>query len=90
MSIRLRDRVTVTSTEYGLVLLDEQAGEYWNLNPTGALVVDTVAAGGTAGDAARRLAEEHDVDLPTAVADVDALLEHMREAGLLDGEGVPA
>lgn len=88
MSIRLPDHVTVTSTEYGLVLLDEQAGAYWNLNPTGALVVDTVAAGGTASDAARRLAAEHDVDLPTARSDVDALLAQMREAGLVAGDGI--
>jgi hypothetical protein len=87
MSIRLRDRVTVTSTEYGLVLLDEQAGEYWNLNSTGALVVDTVLDGGTPADAARALADEHAVALERARTDVDELLAQLREANLVAEDG---
>lgn len=87
MTIKLRDRVTATSTEYGLVLLDETGGEYWNLNATGALVVDTILGAGTADDAARALAAGHDVDLATARADVDELLARLCAAGLVEEAG---
>lgn len=90
MNIRLPDHVTATSTEYGLVLLDEHAGEYWNLNPTGAFVVDALLGGATAAEAAAALAAEHTVDLPTARTDVDELLEQLHAAGLVDDGRVPA
>jgi hypothetical protein len=90
MTARLHDRVSVTSTEYGLVLLDEDAGEYWNLNASGALVVRAVLAGATADEAARALAEEHPVDLQTARTDVHELLSQLRDAGLIDDGRVAA
>lgn len=87
MSISLHDRVTVTSTEYGLVLLDERAGEYWNLNPTGAFVLDALLGGATPAAAATALAAEHPVDVDTATRDVDELLAQLRDANLVaDGQ----
>jgi len=84
MTIRLRNSVTATSTDYGLVLLDETGGEYWNLNPTGASVVTAVLDGDTPDQAARSLAEEHHIDLDTASADVRDLLSQLGSAGLID------
>ena len=83
MTLKLRDRVSAADTEYGIVLLDEDSGEYWNLNPTGALVVRTMMDGGSAADAMHRLIEEYAVDPDTAREDVDDLLAGLREAGLV-------
>jgi hypothetical protein len=87
MNLKLRDDVTATSTEYGLVLLDETGGEYWNLNPTGTLVVRTIIEGGTPQQAARMLADEYRVEDATAAADVDELLSQLRSSGLVEVEG---
>lgn len=82
--MRLRDDVIATSTEYGLVLLDERAGEYWNLNPSGALVIGALLEGADGDGAAQLLAERHDVDLASARADVDDVLAQLRAAGLVE------
>ena len=87
MNLKLRDDVTATSTEYGLVLLDETGGEYWNLNPTGTLVVRTIIEGGTPQQAARMLADEYRVEDATAAADVEELLSQLRSSGLVEVEG---
>lgn len=86
MNLKLRDDVTATSTEYGLVLLDETGGEYWNLNPTGTLVVRTIIEGGTPQQAARMLADEYRVEDATAAADVEELLSQLRSSGLVEVE----
>jgi hypothetical protein len=83
MTLKLRERVSATDTEYGIVLLDEDSGEYWNLNPTGALVVRTMLDGGSAADATRRLIEQYAIDPDTARGDVDDLVAGLRGAGLV-------
>jgi Coenzyme PQQ synthesis protein D (PqqD) len=87
MPVKLRDDLTVTDTEYGIVLLDETRGEYWNLNPTGALILRSVLEGGTPEDAVRALAEEFEVGSEAAHAHVGELLGHLRSAGLVEGAG---
>jgi hypothetical protein len=74
--------VSAADTEYGVVLLDEDSGEYWNLNPTGALVVRTLLDGGSATDAAERLVQEYAIDADTARQDVHDLMNGLRSAGL--------
>ena len=73
MTLTLRDGVSAAETEYGTTLLDEDSGEYWNLNPTGATVLRTLLAGGTAEEAARALTEEYAVDADAAGRDVQEL-----------------
>ncbi|OLF07515.1 HPr-rel-A system PqqD family protein [Actinophytocola xinjiangensis] len=75
--------VTVTETDYGVVLLDQRQGRYWKLNPTAGLVVDTLRAGGTERDAVARVVGRFAVDPDRAAADVAALLAAMRAAGVL-------
>lgn len=87
MSVKLCDNLTVTDTEYGIVLLDETRGEYWNLNPTGALILRAVLAGGTPEEAARALVKEFDVGFEAARTDVGELLGHLKSAGLLQAAG---
>ena len=83
MTLKLRDGVSAADTDYGIALLDEDSGEYWNLNPTGALVLRTLLEGGTSADAARALAELYDVDADMAGRDVQDLLGGLHSAGLV-------
>ena len=83
MTLKLRDGVSTADTDYGIALLDGDSGEYWNLNPTGALVLRTLLEGGTSTDAAQALVESYDVDADTAGLDVQDLLGGLRSAGLV-------
>ncbi|HET6211384.1 MAG TPA: lasso peptide biosynthesis PqqD family chaperone, partial [Micromonosporaceae bacterium] len=62
------------------------SGEFWNLNPTAAVVLRALLAGDTAQTAARALTDEFAVDTGTAEADVTSLVGALRAAHLLDGE----
>lgn len=82
--MKLRPGVLLVEVDYGTALLDEERGEYWNLNPTGALILETVLAGGTVDEAARALADEYAVDLGSAARDVEELLGELCSAGLVE------
>jgi hypothetical protein len=84
MALKLRNGVSTAEVEYGTALLDEDLGQYWNLNPTGALILQTLLAGGTVEQAARTLAEQYAVDLKAASLDVDQLVEELCSAGLVE------
>ncbi len=83
MTLKLRDGVSAADTDYGIALLDEDSGEYWNLNPTGALVLRTLLEGGTSTDAVQALVERYDVDVDAASRDVQDLLGGLHAAGLV-------
>ena len=84
MTLKLRDGVSTAEVDYGTALLDEDHGQYWNLNPTGALVLQTLLAGGTAAQAAQALADQYAVDIDTASQDVRELVDELRSSGLLE------
>jgi Coenzyme PQQ synthesis protein D (PqqD) len=84
MTLKLRDGVSSAGTDYGTVLLDEDSGQYWNLNPTAALVLQTLLAGGTPDQAVQKLTEQYAVDADSAGRDVQELLEGLRSAGLVE------
>lgn len=84
MALKLRNGVSTAEVDYGTALLDEDHGQYWNLNPTGALIIQTLLAGGTAEQAARALAEQYSVDIETASLGVQQLVEDLRSAGLVE------
>ena len=86
MTLKLRDGVSVADTDYGVALLDEDSGKYWNLNPTAALALRTLLDGGTTAQAAKELAEQYAVDADTANKDVEDLLVELRSVGLVTGE----
>lgn len=85
LTFALRAGVSAADTEYGIALLDEKSGQYWNLNPSAALVLRTLLGGGTAEQAALSLTEEYDVDAATAGRDVADLLADLRSARLVAG-----
>lgn len=83
MYLRLRPGVSTADTAYGTVLLDERTGDYWQLNPTAARVVELLAGGAGAERAAAALAEEFDVDPAQALQDVTTLVDQLRVARLV-------
>jgi hypothetical protein len=83
VNLRFRADVSVTDTEYGTVLLDERSGRYWQLNPTGAFVIDALLKGRTTEQAVAALTEEYRVAEPQARQDVMVLLDGLRSAGLV-------
>ena len=84
MTLRLRDGVSSADTDYGIILLDEDSGRYWNLNPTAALALRTLLDGGSPAEAARQLTERYEVDAGTAGRDVQELVDGLRGAGLVE------
>ncbi|EME99328.1 lasso peptide biosynthesis PqqD family chaperone [Streptomyces mobaraensis NBRC 13819 = DSM 40847] len=82
MALRFAPDVATAETEYGTVLLDQRKGRYWELNPTGTLVVRTLLDGGGEADAVEALVGAFAVDRERAAADVAALVALLRDAGL--------
>ncbi len=83
MTLALREGVLLAETEDGISLLDEDSGQYWNLNPTAALVLRTLLEGGTPEQAAVALTKEYRADLDSANRDVQELLQALDSAALL-------
>jgi hypothetical protein len=83
MALKLRNGVSTADTDYGIALLDEDSGQYWNLNPTGALVLRILLDGGTSAQAVQALTEQYAVNADTASQDVEDLLGGLHSAGLV-------
>ena len=86
MTLKLRDGVSAADTDYGMALLDEDSGQYWNLNPTAALALRTLLNGGTTTQAVQELTEQYAVDPDTANKDVEDLVGELHAAGLVKEE----
>ncbi|MCZ9352223.1 lasso peptide biosynthesis PqqD family chaperone [Streptomyces mutabilis] len=82
MTLRFDTDVSTAQTQYGTVLLDQRTGEYWELNPTGELVVRTLMDGGDEAAAVAALVARFEIDPDRAEQDVRALLRDLRAAGL--------
>jgi hypothetical protein len=83
MTLKLRDGVSVADTDYGMALLDEDSGQYWNLNPTAALALRTLLDGGTKAQAVQELTEQYAVDADTASQDIEDLVGELHSTGLV-------
>jgi Coenzyme PQQ synthesis protein D (PqqD) len=83
MTLQLRDGVSAADTDYGMALLDEDSGQYWNLNPTAALALRTLLDGGTTAQAVQELTQQYAVDADTASQDIDNLVGELHSAGLV-------
>ncbi|CAL9507345.1 hypothetical protein SUDANB171_03554 [Streptomyces sp. enrichment culture] len=79
----LPPHVTLAHTGDRAVLLDERTGTYWQLNPTGALVLRHLLDGATADQAAAALADAHPAATHRAARDVAELLATLRHHHLL-------
>jgi hypothetical protein len=81
--MRLRDDISVADTDYGQVLLDERTGRYWQLNPTGVVVVRALLDGADENAAVTTLTSTYEVEEAQARQDVSALVAGLRSAGLV-------
>ncbi|MEU1628824.1 lasso peptide biosynthesis PqqD family chaperone [Streptomyces sp. NPDC020096] len=80
---RLHAEVTACPTDDGMVLLDERRGRYWQLNGTGALVVQALLDGATPQQVADQIAQMRPVSRERAAADVAALVDQLSRAKLV-------
>ena len=83
MTLQLRDGVSAADTEYGMALLDEDSGPYWNLNPTAALALRTLQA-------VQELTAQYAVDTGTANQDIEDLVGELHAAGLVKEQARPS
>ncbi|MEU7741381.1 lasso peptide biosynthesis PqqD family chaperone [Nonomuraea sp. NPDC049158] len=84
MPFSLRGDVSAAHSTDGLVLLDERAGRYWQLNATATLVLRALLCGASPGEVARRLTGDHPgLSVEQADRDVADLLTALRRAGLV-------
>ncbi|AJT69234.1 lasso peptide biosynthesis PqqD family chaperone [Streptomyces chattanoogensis] len=82
MPLRFAPDITTAETEYGTVLLDQRNGDYWELNPTGTLVIRTLLEGGEQSDAVDAVIAAFDIDRSQAAQDVTALIDLLQTSGL--------
>ena len=82
MTLRLRDDVSTADTGTGTVLLDERTGRYFQLNPSGGLILKILLDGGSVADAVSAIVGEYAVDRSRAATDVEALYTALCEAGI--------
>ncbi|MGP4110081.1 lasso peptide biosynthesis PqqD family chaperone [Streptomyces sp. 4N509B] len=69
----------------GMVLLDERAGRYWQLNATAAHILRRLLAGADRDGLADELAAGHEgVTREAVAADIDALVEQLTNARLAE------
>ncbi|MEU6155626.1 lasso peptide biosynthesis PqqD family chaperone [Actinosynnema sp. NPDC047251] len=73
-----------TSTEDGTVLLNKRTGHYWQVNLTGAHILDRLLAGDTADDIATDIAAHYDIDTTHVRADITALTDNLLGARLVE------
>lgn len=79
----LANNVSTADTDYGTVLLDEASGRFWNLNPSGALVLREMLNSGSVEAAATALANEYAVERHVAEDDARAVVRQLLAARVL-------
>jgi Coenzyme PQQ synthesis protein D (PqqD) len=83
VSLRLRPDIATTTTDDGLVLLDERSGRYWQLSLTGAGVLRALLAGQEPEQVAQDLVTRYRIDPHQAHQDITALIGQLRSAKLV-------
>lgn len=83
MSYRLAEGVLTQKLGAQLVLMHVLNGQYFELNGTGALVLEEILAGADELTTAEQLSRRFSVDLARAQADVSALLKNLIDQALL-------
>lgn len=81
---RARGDVRFRRVDDEAVVLRQDAGEVLVLNRTGARVLELLSGGAGADEAARRLAEELEVGVAEAAADVRSFAAELGAAGVLE------
>ncbi len=83
MSYCLAEGVLTQKLGPQLVLMHIIKGQYFELNGTGAIVLEAILAGTDELALATQLSQRFDVDLISAQADVSALVKNLTDRALL-------
>ncbi len=83
MSYCLAEGVLTQKLGAQLVLMHVLKGQYFELNGTGAIVLDEVLAGADAETTALLLSRRFNIELARAQADVSTLLKNLIDQALL-------
>jgi hypothetical protein len=83
MKVSLARDVTLTSVEAGAVILDGRRGRYWQVNGSGAVVLQALLDGDTPAAIAARLSATAPVTREQVMADVSALVDALAAANLV-------
>lgn len=83
MSLSLHPDVSLAETDDGAVLLHQRTGRYWQLNPTGVMVLRGLLGGSTQEQTADALVVHHRADPDAARRDVSSLVDQLRTAMIL-------
>ena len=81
--MKLSPTMILTETDQGMVLLDERAGRYWQLNSTGATVLQRLKQGGTVQEAIDELARSRPEAADRIGVDVHSFVENLQSAGVI-------
>lgn len=84
MTLRLRQGVAMQKLTDTAVLLDVQAGIYFELNASGVVALEAMLAGADSRGAAQALSSRFDIDPDNAQKDCLSLLQALRDASLLE------
>ncbi|MDA3647971.1 lasso peptide biosynthesis PqqD family chaperone [Saccharopolyspora indica] len=80
MTPQLHPSVVATTTDSGMVLLHQDSGRYYELNPTGATIVQSLADG---TDPVQELMRRTSVSQDRAAQDVSTFLQSLHSRGLV-------
>ena len=83
MLFRIADHVSLTEVDNEMVLLDLNSGKYFGLNPVGSQILRFLDNNLSADEVSISIARHYHIELAVARKDVDALLEHMLDQGLI-------
>jgi hypothetical protein len=84
MTFSLVSHVTITTTEHGMVALNQRTGRYFQLNGTGAEVLTWLLDGHSVASAAANLGNQHPDAADRAENDVNNLIQALREAKVIE------
>jgi hypothetical protein len=78
------ERAVATDLGEGLALLNLETNEYFSLNEVGAFVWEVLKRPSPRGEIIRAVVEAYEVAPETCAADIDLLLEELRDAALAE------
>ncbi|MEU6588544.1 lasso peptide biosynthesis PqqD family chaperone [Streptomyces sp. NPDC046881] len=84
MALRLNPDVATTDTDDGVVLLHQRTGRYWQLNSSGAYVLQSLLEGSNVDHIASVLSGRYQIEKDRASRDVVRLAEQLTAARLLE------
>lgn len=85
--LRPAEDVVARRLEDNLVLVDLRTNLIFELNVTGARLWELIGEGCRRGELEQRMSQEFEVDDETLSAEVGALIDSLREAGLVTADG---